>query len=647
MANNKDFKVKNGIKPTVYHEAVGTVTSGTVADITNASYDTNTSDFSNEDTIIRDIAFRQDNGQVLYVLGRSNNDIFQYNLTTGWDLSTASYSSNSFPFAQDTDGHGLGFKTDGTKMYIGGDTNNTIYQYSLSTAWDVSTASYDSKSFAFTQDIRGFQFKPDGTKLFWCMYTHTYEIDLSTAWDISTASYNGVSFDVSTAVGTDGNQNAIAVSEDGTKMFTVSSNSPDNIYQFSLSTGWDLSTASYDNINFSVTSQAPAPFGLFLKPDNTKLFVSGQTSDSAFRYSIDKTTKTLDLSTGSVFEITPTSDIQISLSNPAASGTVSQATLLLDGVDIGSSYDISIASYDSVSFSVSPQETTPTYLGFKDDGTKMYVLGFLSENLYQYSLSTAWDVSTASYLNSKNFVAQETSTTAFFIKPDGSKLYLVGTTNTTVYEYNLTTAWDTNTASYASKSFSVNSQDTIPTSLFFKPDGTKMYVGGGAGRDINEYNLSTAWDVSTASYNQTYSLGWGAAQYPTGLIFTSDGIKMFVLNFSTDEIEEHSLSTAWDVSTASYVQNFDATSQGTGMRGLSFKDDGTKMYLVSNGNDTVYAYSSGPGVVTPTITYNSAIEFAGGTAPTSPAVGDTDVLTFSTRNGGTSYQSVLAIDGAA
>ena len=47
-----------------------------------------------------------------------------------------------------------------------------------------------------------------------------------------------------------------------------------------------------------------------------------------------------------------------------------------------------------------------------------------------------------------------------------------------------------------------------------------------------------------------------------------------------------------------------------------------------------------------TVTYDSAIQFGGGTAPDSPAIGETDVLAFSTRDGGTSYQAMQAIDGA-
>jgi len=58
----------------------------------------------------------------------------------------------------------------------------------------------------------------------------------------------------------------------------------------------------------------------------------------------------------------------------------------------------------------------------------------------------------------------------------------------------------------------------------------------------------------------------------------------------------------------------------------------------------VYEYNTG----TPaTITYGTTLEWPSGTAPTSPAIGETDVLTFSTTDGGTTYQAVQAIDGAS
>ena len=70
---------------------------------------------------------------------------------------------------------------------------------------------------------------------------------------------------------------------------------------------------------------------------------------------------------------------------------------------------------------------------------------------------------------------------------------------------------------------------------------------------------------------------------------------------------------------------------------------GNKLYQLINAGTEVYQYST----ATPaTITYPSTLEFSGGTAPTSPAIGETDVLTISTTDGGTTYQAVQAIDGA-
>ena len=46
--------------------------------------------------------------------------------------------------------------------------------------------------------------------------------------------------------------------------------------------------------------------------------------------------------------------------------------------------------------------------------------------------------------------------------------------------------------------FSVSSQENNPQGFRFNNDGTKMFVIGSSGDDINEYNLSTGFDVSTA-----------------------------------------------------------------------------------------------------------------------------------------------------
>ena len=48
------------------------------------------------------------------------------------------------------------------------------------------------------------------------------------------------------------------------------------------------------------------------------------------------------------------------------------------------------------------------------------------------------------------------------------------------------------------------SRKCLPQGIAFNNDGTKMFIIGSSGDDVNEYNLSTAFDVSTASYTTEF-----------------------------------------------------------------------------------------------------------------------------------------------
>ena len=100
--------------------------------------------------------------------------------------------------------------------------------------------------------------------------------------------------------------------------------------------------------------------------------------------------------------------------------------------------------------------------------------------------------------------------------------------------------------------FSVSSQENNPQGFRFNNDGTKMFVIGSAGDDINEYTLSTGFDVSTASFVDSKDIS-SQDSNPTGLAFNQDGTKMFVAGNAGDDVNEYTLSTGFDVSTASFV----------------------------------------------------------------------------------------------
>ena len=264
-------------------------------------------------------------------------------------------------------------------------------------------------------------------------------------------------------------------------------------------------------------------------------------------------------------------------------------------------WDITQASFNqSLNMSAAPfssaatgEEAYPTGLYIRSDGLKMYVLGFGEDRINEFNLSTAWDISSASHANSLSIrgsgSGQDDTPEDVFFKPDGTKMYFVGNDGNDVNEYNLSTAWDISTSVYG-QNFSVAGEDNQPKSIFFKPDGLKMYVIGGNGRRVHEYNLSTAWDVSTASNTQNFSV-YSQESEPNGLFFKPDGTKMYISGYSGDDVNEYNVSTAWDISTASFLQNFSVASQETVPNGIFFKPDGTKMYVVGANGDAVYEYN--------------------------------------------------------
>ncbi len=243
--------------------------------------------------------------------------------------------------------------------------------------------------------------------------------------------------------------------------------------------------------------------------------------------------------------------------------------------------------------SVRTEENDPRGLAFNNDGTKMFILGFTGKDVTEYTLSTAFDASTATYVSGGelDISSQESEPSGIEFNNDGTKLFIVGTSGDDVTEYTLSTAFDVSTASHVSGGEKdLSSQDLRPRDLTFNSDGTKMIVVGDAGETIEEYNLSTAFDVSTASHDSSLDVS-GEEQTPAAIEFSPDGKKMFVLGYTGDDVNQYTLSTGFDISTASHDGAFDISSQETNPRGLAFNNDGTKMFLVGGSEDKVFEYT--------------------------------------------------------
>ena len=293
---------------------------------------------------------------------------------------------------------------------------------------------------------------------------------------------------------------------------------------------------------------------------------------------------------------------------------------------------------------ISSSPTTGFYM--KPDGTAIYTMQ-TDNYIRKHSLGAAWDVSTGSYVHSS---LQLLSTNAsphgtfnsrgafdydtlrgIYFKNDGTKAYYADTQY--IYETNLSVAWDISSLSstytqrydFSSKLVDTGTGTYTIVSFYFKPDGSQLYVvthlnrsgysglfpiscndsealtyrygyaTGGNDSPIHVYNLSTNYDISTATHDYTYivDLPYGGNRCVRGIGFSSDGTKVFMLGMSEGVMETiyGELSTAWDLSTVSTNQNnyyytghreLQEANTGLGMNIFWRTDsgyDGTRYYL--------------------------------------------------------------------
>ena len=226
--------------------------------------------------------------------------------------------------------------------------------------------------------------------------------------------------------------------------------------------------------------------------------------------------------------------------------------------------DISTASFTQ-DFSVSAQDTVPAGIFFKPDGLRMYVIGRLNRTIYEYTLTSPYDISTASFSASKNVSAQDNGPVDLYISDDGLTMFMLGLSNDYVYQYTLGTAWNINTATYTVKSFYVFPYESAPYALTFNPDGTKMYFGGQGNARIYEFNLSTPFDFAGS---ETY-VGNSFYQSPNGFCFNEDGTKAYsVKGYSDDLLYEWNLSTPYDSLSNTLANTFSLGTQDSGPVGV-------------------------------------------------------------------------------
>jgi len=213
--------------------------------------------------------------------------------------------------------------------------------------------------------------------------------------------------------------------------------------------------------------------------------------------------------------------------------------------------DLSTASYAEKT-SASSSGLTGVYVD--PTGTKVstaWDTGSSSSNRQRTYTMSAHNLSTLSFSTSWSIVSEQ-NLRGIFYGDNGNKVFMCGDDRDRVSSWATGSAYGLFTGSQSF--FDTSSQVISHSSLCFNTSGTKMYVGDDSstsGDIIYQYTLSSAWDITTTSYDSKTL----AATNPTGLWINANGTKLFVINGDTSVITRYTLSTPYDVSTGSADAN--------------------------------------------------------------------------------------------
>ncbi len=219
-----------------------------------------------------------------------------------------------------------------------------------------------------------------------------------------------------------------------------------------------------------------------------------------------------------------------------------------------------------------------------------------------YTASGAFDLSTAGSTQTQA-VSGETSHTGIFFSQDGSKVFLTGEGTDAVREFDLSTAFDVSTISAVQVTMSTTSQTQNPQAVCFTSDGLEMYIGKESPATIFQYTLSTAWDLSTATYTDSYAVSGDMSSSLRDISIKPDGSKIYALETSGDVYEWN--LTSGDITTASFVQSYNPSESSSTVHGFAMASDGTKMLISANSNGSFYEYSLSTAFDVSTATYTT------------------------------------------
>ncbi len=268
--------------------------------------------------------------------------------------------------------------------------------------------------------------------------------------------------------------------------------------------------------------------------------------------------------------------------------------------------------------------SSPNSFAWSPDGLHLYIT-YSGDYIRHIECTSPFNTSGSSTQATFTCSPYDTNTWTVEVSPNGRYLYFGGSTIDSINQFTMENQWDisanpTNNlfnAGYEQINkrldniFGIGTGDAYVRGCEFNGDGTKFYLIGRGDDNIQQFTLSTAYKVGTASYDGAYNVGGDGLGSPYNFRWNNDGTKFFVVDYGLDSVIEYSASYAYDVTSGTITEgtNYSVSSYESTPLDIAFNADGTQMFVIGEGSDKIHEWTLSTGFdLSSTVTYVSGTD---------------------------------------
>ena len=257
-------------------------------------------------------------------------------------------------------------------------------------------------------------------------------------------------------------------------------------YSASSGGGGDFTSATYDS-TYTLPSTITNLRGIEISDDETKILFIDHSAATNYLTKVELTTAG-DLSTASVADTSSISSGTKSSLFLQSSTIVWAMDASYDNIKkytLNSSFGNTISSTVTTAVPAGANTTAsdnPNSVSFNDNGSKMFIGDFNADGIQEFALSINYTPSSATYTDNGDVSAQTGLPYAHCWNSDGTKLYVLktGAGTSEMYQYSLSVAYDVSSKSY--DGYLLLDDDVLTSSsvlaITVNSDDTVLYVSG-------------------------------------------------------------------------------------------------------------------------------------------------------------------------